>query len=105
MRVGICTCEDHPSRVALLACIRALNPLSRSGVESIDSIDMISDHAVPVTLLIEHSVAVLGSLAPSTRESIAVLPEEIGSNSGCVESSLLPRVLDGAVVFTAVFFH
>lgn len=96
---------EDPSRVALLACIRALNALSRSGVESIDSVDMISDHAVPVALVVEHSVAILGSLASSARKSVAILPEEIGSNSGGVESSLLPRVLDGAVVLTAVFFH
>lgn len=97
--------EDHSFKVTLLACIRALNPLNRSRVESIDSIDMISDHAVPVALFIEHSVAILGSLAASTRQSVAILPEEIGSNSGGVESSLLPGVLNGAVVFTAVFFH
>lgn len=97
--------ECHPFKVALLACVRASNPLNGSGVESIDSIDMVSDHAVPVALLIEHSVAILGSLAASARESVAVLPEEIGSNPGGVESSLLPRVLYGAVVFTTVFFH
>lgn len=66
---------------------------------------MISDHAVPVSLFVEHSVSVLGGLASGTGESVAVLPEQIGGNTGGVESSLLPGVFDGAVVFTSIFLH
>lgn len=74
-------------------------------VLGVDSLNVLSDHAVPVAHLIVHGVAILRRLLTSAGKSITVLPEQIRSNACRVQSSLLPRVLDCAVVVTAVLLE
>lgn len=73
-----------------------------SRVLRIDSLNVVSDHAVPVAHLVVYSVAILRCFLASARESVTVLPEKISGNACGVQSSLLPRVLNGAVVVAAV---
>lgn len=74
-------------------------------VLGIDSLNVFSDHAVPVAHLIVYGVAILRRLLASAGESVTVLPEQIRSNACGVQGSFLPRVLNCAVVVTAILLE
>ncbi len=75
------------------------NPDSRS---SVDGRNVLGDHAVPVTLVVEDGVAILRSLAVATGECVAVLPEHVSGDALACQSCRLPRVLDRAVVGSSI---
>lgn len=74
-------------------------------VLGVDSLNVLSDHAVPIAHLIVHGVAILRRLLASAGKSVAILPEQIRSNARGVQGSLLPRVFNCAVVFTAILLE
>lgn len=74
-------------------------------IESVDRGNVLGNHAVPVRSVVEDSVAVLACLGTAAGKGVAILPEEIASDTSGVESCLLPRVLYRAVVGAAVLLQ
>jgi hypothetical protein len=71
-------------------------------VKTVDGGNMIGNHAIPITLLVIHRVAILASLTVAAGKRVAVLPKQIGSNALGRECRLLPGVFDCAIVVASV---
>ena len=78
-----------------------MNLDSRSGV---DGRDVLRDHAVPVALVVKDGIAVLRCLAVAAGERVAILPEHVSGDALGSQGCRLPRVLDRAVVGSAICF-
>ena len=71
-------------------------------IDAVNVLNMLSDHAIPVALVVEDRVSILRRLTVATGKSIAVLPEQITSDTLCIHSGLLPRVLVFAAITTTI---